>query len=86
MKSGLSAKPDSSLCILTIKSNISRSKPDSYQVAERMTHRDRLEIIVTDKRRSYRAATKVIGNEARQETGRWLRFARRLSSLDIALP
>jgi putative transposase len=28
--------------------------------------------IVTDKLRSYRAATKVIGNEARQETGRWL--------------
>jgi len=30
------------------------------------------EIIVTDKLRSYRAAMKVIGNEARQETGRWL--------------
>ncbi len=29
-------------------------------------------IIVTDKLRSYRAAMKVIGNEARQETGRWL--------------
>ncbi len=28
--------------------------------------------IVTDKLRSYRAAMKVIGNEARQETGRWL--------------
>jgi len=32
----------------------------------------RPEIIVTDKLRSYRAAMKVIGNEARQETGRWL--------------
>jgi len=30
------------------------------------------EVIVTDKLRSYRAAMKVIGNEARQETGRWL--------------
>ena len=28
--------------------------------------------IVTDKLRSYRAAMKTIGNEARQETGRWL--------------
>ena len=32
----------------------------------------RPEIIVTDKLRSYKAAMKVIGNEARQETGRWL--------------
>ena len=32
----------------------------------------RPEVIVTDKLRSYRAAMKVIGNEARQETGRWL--------------
>lgn len=32
----------------------------------------RPEIIVTDKLRSYRAAMKVIGNEARQETSRWL--------------
>ena len=32
----------------------------------------RPDIIVTDKLRSYRAAMKVIGNEARQETGRWL--------------
>ena len=32
----------------------------------------RPEIIVTDKLRSYRAAMKVIGNELRQETGRWL--------------
>lgn len=30
------------------------------------------DIIVTDKLRLYRAAMKVIGNEARQETGRWL--------------
>ena len=29
-------------------------------------------VIVTDKLRSYRAAMKVIGNEAIQETGRWL--------------
>jgi putative transposase len=28
-------------------------------------------IIVTDRLRSYRAALKVIGNEARQEIGRW---------------
>lgn len=28
--------------------------------------------IVTDKLRSYRAAMKEIGNEARQETGRWM--------------
>ena len=32
----------------------------------------RPEIIVTDKLRSYRAAMKEIGNEARQATGRWL--------------
>jgi len=32
----------------------------------------RPEIIVTDKLRSYRAAMKMIGNEARQVTGRWL--------------
>ncbi|NQU58675.1 MAG: IS6 family transposase [Rhodospirillales bacterium] len=32
----------------------------------------RPEIIVTDKLRSYRAAMKMIGNEVRQETGRWL--------------
>ena len=32
----------------------------------------RPEIIVTDKLRSYRAAMKVIGNETRQVTGRWL--------------
>jgi len=30
------------------------------------------EIVVTDRLRSYRAAMKEIGNEARQETGRWL--------------
>ena len=30
------------------------------------------EIVVTDKLRSYKAAMKVFGNEARQETGRWL--------------
>jgi putative transposase len=30
------------------------------------------EIIVTDRLRSYRAAMREIGNEARQETGRWL--------------
>ena len=28
-------------------------------------------VIVTDKLRSYKAAMKVIGNESRQETGRW---------------
>ena len=33
----------------------------------------RPEVIVTDKLRSYRAAMKVIGNEACQETGRWLK-------------
>ncbi len=32
----------------------------------------RPEVIVTDRFRSYRAAMKVIGNEARQATGRWL--------------
>ena len=32
----------------------------------------RPKIFVPDKLRSYRAAMKVIGNEARQETGRWL--------------
>ncbi len=30
------------------------------------------EVIVTDRLRSYRAAMREIGNEARQETGRWL--------------
>ena len=32
----------------------------------------RPEVIMTDKLRSYRAAMKVIGNEAHQKTGRWL--------------
>ena len=32
----------------------------------------RPKVIVTDRLRSYRAAMKVIGNEARQATGRWL--------------
>jgi len=32
----------------------------------------RPEVIVTDRLRSYRAAMREIGNEARQETGRWL--------------
>jgi putative transposase len=32
----------------------------------------RPEIIVTDRLRSYKAAMREIGNEARQETGRWL--------------
>jgi len=32
----------------------------------------RPEIVVTDKLRSYKAAMKVFGNEARQETSRWL--------------
>ena len=30
------------------------------------------EVVVTDRRRSYRAVMKVIGNSGRQETGRWL--------------
>ena len=33
----------------------------------------RPEVIVTDRLRSYRAAMKEIGNEARQATGRWLK-------------
>ena len=37
-----------------------------------MKRYDRLEIVVTDKLRSYKAVMKVIGNEDRQETGRWL--------------
>ena len=32
----------------------------------------RPQVIVTDRLRSYRAAMREIGNEARQETGRWL--------------
>ena len=32
----------------------------------------RPEVVVTDRLRSYRAAMKVIGNEARQVTGRWM--------------
>jgi putative transposase len=32
----------------------------------------RRKVIVTDRVRSYRAAMRKIGNEARQETGRWL--------------
>ena len=32
----------------------------------------RPDIVVTDRLRSYRAAMREIGNEARQETGRWL--------------
>jgi len=37
-----------------------------------MKHYDQPHEIVTDKLRSYSAAMKVIGNAARQETGRWL--------------
>ena len=37
-----------------------------------MKRYSRLENVVTDKIRSYNAVMKVIGNEARQETGRWL--------------
>jgi len=33
---------------------------------------DQLQIIVTDKLRSYGAAMKVFGNDSRQKTGRWL--------------
>lgn len=32
----------------------------------------RAKVIVTNRHRSYRAAMKEIGNEVRQETGRWL--------------
>ena len=32
----------------------------------------RPEVVVTDRLRSYRAAMKIIGNDERQETGRWL--------------
>jgi putative transposase len=32
----------------------------------------RPEVVVTDRLRSYKAAMREIGNEARQETGRWL--------------
>ena len=32
----------------------------------------RPEVVVTDRLRSYRAAMKVIGNAARQHSGRWL--------------
>jgi putative transposase len=30
------------------------------------------QVVITDRLKSYRAAMKVVGNEARQETGRWL--------------
>ena len=39
-----------------------------------MRRHGRPEIVVTDKLRSYKAAMKVIGNAARQETGRWLKI------------
>ena len=37
-----------------------------------MKRYDRPEVVVTDPPRSYRAAMREIGNEARHETGRWL--------------
>ena len=37
-----------------------------------MKRYSRPEIVVTEKLRSYKAEMKVFGNEARQETGRWL--------------
>ena len=37
-----------------------------------MKHHGRPHILVTDKLRPYGAAMKEIGNEQRQETGRWL--------------
>ncbi len=36
-----------------------------------MKHHVQPEIVVTDKLRSYGTAMKVIGNNSRQETGRW---------------
>ena len=39
---------------------------------KKMKRYGRPDIAVTDKLRSYKAAMKVIGNEARQATGRWL--------------
>jgi putative transposase len=41
-------------------------------IRKTMKRYGRPKVIVTDKLRSYRAAMKVIGNEAIQETGRWL--------------
>jgi putative transposase len=37
-----------------------------------MKHYGRPEVVVTDRLRSYRAAMKEVGNEARHTTGRWL--------------
>ena len=45
---------------------------ESYVTKRRDRKAIQPHIIVTDKLRSYRAAMKVLGNEGKQETGRWL--------------
>ena len=45
----------------------------------------RPEVIVTDRLRSYRAAMKMIGNEGRQVTGRWLNRRVARGSFPLAL-
>ena len=45
----------------------------------------RPEAIITDRLRSYRAAMREIGNEARQETGRWLNRRVARGSFPLAL-
>ena len=47
-------------------------KADLRFLRKAMKRYGRPKTIVTDKLRSYRAAMTVIGNEAHQETGRWL--------------
>ena len=50
-----------------------RDRKDALRFLRKTMKRyGRPEVIVTDRLRSYRAAMKVIGNEARQATGRWL--------------
>ena len=50
-----------------------RDRPAALRFLRKAMKRyGRPDIVVTDRLRSYRAAMREIGNEARQETGRWL--------------
>jgi putative transposase len=59
--------------VLEVFATKRRDRRDALKSLKKTMKRyGRPEIVVTDNLRSYKAAMKVIGNEARQETGRWL--------------
>lgn len=59
--------------VLEVYATKRRNRTAALKFSKKIMKRyGRPEIVVTDKFRSYKAVMKVIGNEARQETGRWL--------------